>query len=65
MHAGGGGGGGEKKENRGHMTVLFHNKGIVMIDLPQIIHYKSGRKAVPGLLNELMNLLNASSCCWI
>ena len=25
---------GGKKENRGHMTLLFHNKGIEMIDLP-------------------------------
>ena len=42
----------EKKDNRGHMTVLFHNKGIEMIDLPKIVHYKSVRKAVPGFLNE-------------
>ena len=34
------------------MTVLFHNKGIEMIDLPKIVHYKSVRKAVPGFLNE-------------
>ena len=44
--------GGEKKENRGHMTVLFHNKGIEMIDLPKIVHYKSVRKAVSSFLNE-------------
>ena len=42
----------EKKDNRGHMTLLFHNKGIEMIDLPKIVHYKSVRKAVPGFLNE-------------
>ena len=41
----------EKEDNRGHMTVLFHNKGIEMIDLPKIVHYKSVRKAVPGFLN--------------
>ena len=34
------------------MTVLFHNKGIEMIDLPKIVHYKSVRKAVPSFLNE-------------
>ena len=46
-------GGGKKKENRGHMTVLFHNKGIEMIDLPKIVHYKSVTKAVPSFLNEV------------
>ena len=44
--------GGKKMENRGHMTVLFHNKGIKMIDLPNIVHYKSVRKTVPSFLNE-------------
>ena len=34
------------------MAVLFHNKGIEMIDLPKIVHYKSVRKSVPGFLNE-------------
>ena len=43
---------GKKKENRGHMTVLFHNRGIEMIDLPKIVHYKSVRKVVPSFLNE-------------
>ena len=42
----------KKKDNRGNMTVLFHNKGIETIDLPKIVHYKSVRKAVPGFLNE-------------
>ena len=45
-------GGGEKKENRGHMTVLFHNKGIEMIDRQKIVHYKSDRKAMARFLNE-------------
>ena len=31
---------GKKKENRGHITVLFYNKGIKMIDLPKIVSYK-------------------------
>ena len=39
------------------MTVLFYNKGIEMIDLPKIVHYKNVRKAVPGFLNELLLLL--------
>ena len=34
------------------MTVLFHNKGIEIIDLPKIVHYKSVRKAEPSFLNE-------------
>ena len=35
------------------MTVLFYNKGIEMIDLPKIVHYKSVTKAVPSFLNEV------------
>ena len=42
----------KKKAYRGYMAVLFHNKGIEMIDLPKIVHYKSVTKAVPGFLNE-------------
>ena len=45
--------GGKQKENKVHMTVLFDNKGIEMIDLPNVVHYKSVRKAVPRFLNEL------------
>ena len=43
----------ENKQDRGFMTIHFHNKGIEMIDLPKILNGRDVRSAVPNFLNNV------------
>ena len=43
----------ENKQDRGFMTIYFHNKGIEMIDLPGILNGRDVRSAVPHFLNNV------------